>query len=384
MLFGACNCLPQSLGVSRRDLICGGGVGFVSALIGTLAGSGRTARAQALGSRVPEVERLAVTIVTDNQIIKFIPTEKRNGLTIERRPAGNVRPDVPPRVDLVGEWGLSMHAQSQRGSEVRNILIDFGYMPETINNNVSVLKLDPAEIDALVLSHGHYDHFGGLVGFLAANKGKLKRRLPFFIGGEDCFCTRENAAGQYGALDRKAIMDADLALMLADGPAVVADHGFTTGKIPQTSFEKPLQPTREKVGIVNGFGCFPDKVAPAKNTGTFIPDDFEHEIGTNFVLKDKGLVVLTSCSHRGVINTIRQAQAASGVSKVHAVIGGFHIVPPLGDDYIRQVIAALKEIGPDYLIPGHCCGERFYDLSRAELSDRVIHSAVGTRFVFTT
>jgi 7,8-dihydropterin-6-yl-methyl-4-(beta-D-ribofuranosyl)aminobenzene 5'-phosphate synthase len=382
MLFGTCNCLPMSSCVSRRDLLCGGGAGFVSALVGTLVGNAQTARAQALGSRVPEVDRLAVSIVTDNQLIKFIPTEKRDGLTIERRPAGNVTPDAPPRVDMVGEWGLSMHAQSQRGSEVRNILIDFGYMPETLNNNLSVLKIDPASIDALVLSHGHYDHFGGLVGFLSANKGKLKSKLPFFVGGEDCFCTRENAAGQYGALDRKAIVDADLSLMMAEGPAVVADHAFTTGKIAQSSFEQPLRGTREKVGIANGFGCFPDKVAAAKNTGAFVPDDFEHEIGTNFVVKGKGLVVLTSCSHRGVINTIKQAQVASGISKVHAVIGGFHIVPPLGDDYIRQVIAAFKEIGPDYLIPGHCCGERFYDLVRAELPDKVIHSAVGTRFIF--
>ena len=163
-----------------------------------------------------------------------------------------------------------------------------------------------------------------------------------------------------------------------------AEHAFTTGKIGQTSFEKPLRPSSEKIGMMNGFGCFPDKVAPEKNTGTFIPGDFEHEIATNFLLKGKGLVVLTSCSHRGVINTIRQAQTASGISKVHAVIGGFHIVRPLSDDYIHQVIAALKEIGPDYLVLAHCCGERFYDLARAELPDKVIHSAVGTRFVFGT
>src|SRR5215467_8549432 len=81
--------------------------------------------------------------------------------------------------------------------------------------------------------------------------------------------------------------------------------------------EKPLRSSSEKAGIVNGFGCFPEKVSPAKNTGTFIPDDFEHEIATSFVLKDKGLVVLTSCSHRGVINTVKQAQAASGIQKVH-------------------------------------------------------------------
>src|SRR5258707_13377034 len=381
MLFGSCYC-HRSSPVSRRRLLCAGGAGFVSALIGTLVGNERTARAQALGSKVPEVDRVAVRIVTDNQVIQFIPSEKRDGLTIERRTGANLTPDAPPRTALHGEWGLSMHAESQRGNEVRNVLIDFGYTPETLINNMSILKIDPASFDALVLSHGHYDHFGGLVGFLSANKGKLKRDLPFFVGGEDCFCMRETDAGQYGALDRKAIIDANLTLMMAEGPAVVADHAFTTGKIAQTGFERPLRPSREKVGIVNGFGCFPEQVSATKNTGSFIPDDFEHEIGTNFVVRGKGLVVLTSCSHRGVINTIRQAQAASGIQNVHAIVGGFHIVPPLTDEYIRQVIAAFKEINPDYLIPGHCAGERFYDLVRAELPDKVIRSAVGTRFAF--
>src|SRR5262249_5502874 len=253
----------------------------------------------------------------------------------------------------------------------RNILIDFGYQSKTLLNNMSVLNIDPANLDALVLSHGHYDHFGGLVGFLSANKGKLRNGLPFFVGGEDCFCVRETDAGQYGALDRKAIMGSNLLLMMAEGPAVVADHAFTTGKIAQSGFERPLRSSRERVGIANGFGCFPEKVSATKNTGSFILDDFEHEIATCFVVEGKGLVVLTSCSHRGVINTVRQAQAASGVEKVHAMIGGFHIVPPLTDDYIRQVIAAFKDINPDYLIPGHCAGERFYDLVRAEMPGKV-------------
>jgi 7,8-dihydropterin-6-yl-methyl-4-(beta-D-ribofuranosyl)aminobenzene 5'-phosphate synthase len=382
MLFGTCNCDSRTLSMSRRGMLCAGGAGFVTALIGTLVGSSRTAQAQVLASKPPEVDSIAVRIVTDNQIIKWIPTEKRDGLTIERRPGGNLSPDAPPSVDLVAEWGLSMHAESRRGNEVRNILVDFGYQPQTLLNNMSVLKIDPARFDALLLSHGHYDHFGGLVGFLSANKGRLKKGLPFFVGGEDCFCARETAAGQYGALDRKAILDADLSLMMAEGPAVVADHAFTTGKIAQSGFETPLRPSREKVGIVNGFGCFPDKVPAAKNTGSFILDDFEHEIGTNFVVRGKGLVVLTSCSHRGVINTIRQAQVASGIQKVHAVVGGFHIVPPLTDEYMQQVIATLKEINPDYLIPGHCAGERFYDLVRVEMPDKVIHSAVGARFIF--
>ena len=96
------------------------------------------------------------------------------------------------------------------------------------------------------------------------------------------------------------------------------------------------------------------------------------------------MVVPTSCSHRGVINTVRQAMKSSGVDKVHAVVGGFHIVPPLGDEYIHRTIDEFKAIDPDYLITAHCTGERFYDLARAAFGDKVIRSAVGTRFVFTT
>src|SRR5262249_55650028 len=161
---------------------------------------------------------------------------------------------------------------------------------------------------------------------------------------------------------RKAIMGAKLTLMMAEGPAVVADHAFTTAKIAQTGFERPLRPSREKVGIVNGFGYFPEQVPAARNTGSFIPDDFEHQIRTNCVVQGNGLAGFTHGHNRGECKTIRKAKAASGNQKGRAVVGGFHIVPPLTDDYIRQVISAFKEINPDYLIPGHCAGERFYDL----------------------
>jgi 7,8-dihydropterin-6-yl-methyl-4-(beta-D-ribofuranosyl)aminobenzene 5'-phosphate synthase len=352
-------------------------------MISTLVGSARTQPAKTLRGEVPVVERLAVRMVTDNVVIQFVPTQTLDGLTIERRTGSNTAPDRLPRTALNGEWGLAMHAESRRGEETRNVLIDFGYTPEVLLNNMEILKVDPSTFDALVLSHGHYDHFGGMVGFLKAHKDALKSKLPFYVGGEDCFCIRRTAIGNFGALDRKAILDADLSLMMASEPAIVADHAFTTGRIGQTSFEKPLQPSSEIVGIFDGFGCFPEKMPAAKNTGSYIPDDFEHEIGTTYMIKDKGLVVLTSCSHRGVINTVRQAMEASGIDKVHAVIGGFHIVPPLGDDYINQTIEEFRQIDPTYLITAHCTGDRFYDLARTALGDKVIHSAVGTRFVFS-
>ena len=93
-----------------RGSLCAGGAGFVSAMMATLAAKLRTRRRRRLRA-VPVVDRLAVRIVTDNIVIQFVPTEKRDGLTIERK-SGNTCPDKPPRTILNGEWGLAMHAQS--------------------------------------------------------------------------------------------------------------------------------------------------------------------------------------------------------------------------------------------------------------------------------
>ena len=302
------------------------------------------------------------------------------------RYAFDLAPGRPPQKALQNEWGLSLHLQSWQAADSKQVLIDFGYTPETLNNNLALLKIDPAQLDALVLSHGHYDHFGGLNGFLVASKGRLKAGLPFYLGGEECFCTREAgvgaSAGDFGYLDRKAIADAGLTVMFAERPSVIGAHAFTTGWIPANSFERVLAPTRMKVGEQNGIGCAPDKLPEAKRTLTVVPDDFQHEQATCFNVKGKGLVVLTSCGHRGVVNSVRGAMKASGVNKVHAVLGGFHLAPHTAE-YQRDTVMALKEINPDYLIPMHCSGEVFISLAMQEMPGKTIRSSTGTRYVFS-
>jgi 7,8-dihydropterin-6-yl-methyl-4-(beta-D-ribofuranosyl)aminobenzene 5'-phosphate synthase len=167
----------------------------------------------------------------------------------------------------------------------------------------------------------------------------------------------------------------------AEGPSLVADHGFATGQIGLNSFEKLLSPSAMKIGVDHSVGCYADKLPEDERTKTVVPDQFRHEIATAFHLKGRGLVVLTSCSHRGVVNTIKQAQAASGVNKVHAIIGGFHLAP-YKEDYVREAIAALKEIDIDYVIPLHCSGEPFYEMAKAEMPSKLLRSYTGTRFVF--
>ena len=332
----------------------------------------------------PEVDRVSVTVVTDSYHHNFESSGKFCGVDVQRftLPPSN----EPPRRILQNEWGLALHVESARETETRRVLIDFGYTYETINNNLDLLQIDTSKLDAMVLSHGHYDHFGGMVGFLQAHRRKLKPALPFYLGGEECFCAREtgpaNAPRNFGVLDRRAIAEANLRVLFAEKPALVAGHGFTTGWIPKVSFEKPAQPSRMKVGIgPDGMGCAAARLPEEKRNAAMLVDDFQHEHATCYHVKGKGLVVMKSCGHRGIVNTVEAAIKVSGISKVHAILGGFHLMP-LSAEYAQETARALARFDADCLIPMHCSGENFFDAARQAMRGRVVRNSTGTRFTF--
>ncbi len=336
------------------------------------------------GARPPlaiqPVDEVTLQVVVDAATFgPFLPNQVLPGLRVERTSGGG-GPRMS-RQSLMAEFGLSILAHSRRGQETRQVMVDFGYSPEVLSNNLALLGIDPARIDASVLSHGHLDHYGGFAGLLKSS-GVQTRKLPLIVGGEETFCERVAMIGNppplMGTLGRPDLARAGLEARIAPEPLVIADHAFTTGVIPLQSFERAVIPTQMRPGV----GCELSGISPEKRGIAQLADDGEHELATCYSVKNLGLVVIASCSHRGVLNSIRRAQAVSGINKVHAVVGGFHLVRPRTEDEARRTVAEFAQINPTYIVPMHCTGEVFIAEALSRMPGKVIRPYVGNKLTF--
>jgi len=358
------------VGISRRTVL-GFGVAALAAFPQRVAaGIGPFA--------VPTVKSLDLFVVVDNFANVFAADFDRPDISVS---APVPAPDY--HSTYMAEWGYSLLARSAdtAGGE-RNVLIDFGYTPRALLNNLSLMGIRLESFDAMVLSHGHYDHFGGLDGLLATQQ--VRRGARLFIGGEEAFCARlrgtKPGASSFGAIDRPALSRAGIKLVVSGDPQMLPGGGFTTGQIPYVSSERPRVPT----AMLPGQNCNRALLDPAKRDVDFVVDDAEHELGTAFNVAGRGLVVIGACSHRGIINTVRRAQAVCGVGKVHAIVGGFHLVPPQTKSQALETVGMMQSINPDYIIPGHCSGDLFITAATQAMPDKVIRSVVGASYRFGT
>jgi 7,8-dihydropterin-6-yl-methyl-4-(beta-D-ribofuranosyl)aminobenzene 5'-phosphate synthase len=261
-----------------------------------------------------------------------------------------------------------------------------------LNNNLELLGVDVAAIDALVLSHGHLDHFGGMLGFLAKHRDSMKDNLCLYVGGEDAFCHRVQKQDDgtflpYGVIDRHALKQARVTPVLSEMPIVIEGHAFTTGIVPRTSIERVLPNTFVVFGEQKGVGCNTSRYGDHHFTaeelaGTPVADQHWHEHATCFQVGDRGLIVITSCGHGGIINTLRRAQEVTGIEKIYALCGGFHLAPAQ-QPYLDQIMSELKKLNIDHLIPMHCSGSNFLETAKREVPEKLVLCTTGSQFTFT-
>jgi 7,8-dihydropterin-6-yl-methyl-4-(beta-D-ribofuranosyl)aminobenzene 5'-phosphate synthase len=109
--------------------------------------------------------------------------------------------------------------------------------------------------------------------------------------------------------------------------------------------------------------------------------NFQGEHATTYHVRDRGLVVITSCGHAGVVNSVRQAQKVTGIEKVHAIVGGFHLAPA-PDEIVAKTVAAFKAIKPDHVIPMHCTGLNTIVAVQREMPAALVMPSTGTRVIF--
>jgi 7,8-dihydropterin-6-yl-methyl-4-(beta-D-ribofuranosyl)aminobenzene 5'-phosphate synthase len=317
------------------------------------------------------VDTLRIRVVVDSFYERFLPAHTHPHVRIEH--VGQ----VPGRQmsTLACEWGLSLHLESTLAGATAQYLVDFGYTPEIVNRNFDLLDIDPGKINGLILSHAHRDHFGGLTGFVTQYRSRMRQDLSLYVGGEEAF--REKWIGKkespvsWGAVDRVSLTAQKVAPVCCSTPHAL-DHAFTTGFIARQSFESVTGGS-----MVEEYDHFTD----AERKGKLVTDLHPDEHATCYVVKGKGLVVITSCGHVGLINTAKAAMAVSGVSKLHAVVGGFHLGPaPL--DYVEHTVDELQALDPDVVLPMHCSGSSFIESMRRRMPEKLVTSNVGSRFTF--
>ena len=141
----------------------------------------RSANATPVRIEAPVVDEVTVREITDGSHDIFLRGEKRPGLTVTRTGT----PEAAQGKTLESEWGLALHIELRKGQETRRYLLDFGFSPDVYANNLEILKIDVSQVDALIISHGHFDHVGGLMGFLEAQRPRMRDDLRLYTGGED-------------------------------------------------------------------------------------------------------------------------------------------------------------------------------------------------------
>jgi 7,8-dihydropterin-6-yl-methyl-4-(beta-D-ribofuranosyl)aminobenzene 5'-phosphate synthase len=244
----------------------------------------------------------------------------------------------PAKPHLKSKHGLSFFIQAKIGDDKVTVLMDTGTSPEMLLHNVDAMGVNLEDVDVIALSHGHYDHTGGLLEALK----RMKKRVPV-ITHPTVFDPKLSLMPHLrliGAPFTVSDVEADGGVpVFASDPVKIADGITTTGEVPRiTAFES-----------VRGFWTVHNR--------KFVEDKMLDDQSLVIDVEDKGLVVVAGCAHAGIINTVKHAQKITGNSRVYAVLGGFHLISA-DDKRIQATVNELEKLDPKFLGPCHCTGKK--------------------------
>jgi 7,8-dihydropterin-6-yl-methyl-4-(beta-D-ribofuranosyl)aminobenzene 5'-phosphate synthase len=317
------------------------------------------------------VDSVTVTTLMDNSVDLFMPDQgpaKRTGLLADPRRDSAVMVDREVPDALVAEHGLALLVTVMKGGHEHRILFDTGVSPDGVVENMRRLDVDPSGIEAIVCSHGHFDHTAGLDGLVRVlgSTGmpvlvhpNFWRRRRVILPGRDPF--------ELPTTSDRALREAGFEIVEDSAPSFLLDGSvLVTGEVPRVTGYEPGFPIQQ-----------------AWLSGQWQPDPLVLDDQALLVnVAGKGLIVITGCGHAGVVNICRYATRLTGGVPLHALIGGFHLTGPLFEPLIPRVLADLAELRPDVLVPAHCTGWRAQHAMGATFGDVFVPNSIGTRFVF--
>jgi len=259
--------------------------------------------------------------------------------------------------NALAEWGLSILAETDDA----NILLDTGQSIST-SYNANLYGINLGKVDKIVISHGHYDHTGGLQHVLRQMKKEVE-----VIAHPDIWAAKY-ARGQgdnyrYIGIPfmRDELESLGARFNLTTEPVKITDDIMTTGEVPMVTDYEQIEPNRFFVKTDSGWK--PDE----------LPDDQALIIKTG-----QGLIVLLGCAHRGIINTLYHAQKITGVKEINTVLGGCHLIGAT-EERVWLTIAALQELDVQKVGVSHCTGLPAAAIMAQELGDRFFYNNAGTR-----
>ena len=266
-------------------------------------------------------------------------------------------------------WGLSLIIKVQNGSETNTLLFDTGPEGSTVERNGERLGVDFSSIDAVMFSHGHWDHVGGMISALnLINKAKGGTPVPVHVN--DGMFVKRGISKPDGDVIPFSGVPSIQTLKQAGGQVVsdaqahtiLNDSIYISGEIPRvTPYEKGLPPHVKDIGA----GWEPDPL---------IMDERYAAVH----IKDKGIVVFTACSHAGVINVLKNAREVFDPIPLYGVMGGFHLSGAACEAIIPETIEDMKEFNLKVIVPGHCTGWRaVHKLVDTFGEETVVMSGVG-------